>query len=154
MAQLGLTGSNAVSAPGVKVGTQELEADEGIHDERFKVFQAGSARASFMGPDRPEIQFSVKECCRRMSQPTEVAMQALKRIGQFIEGHPRLVLAMKFEESQPIDVYVDSDYAGCPRTRQSTSGGCVMMGTTSSRAGAVHSITRSVSALVKPNCTP
>ena len=129
VAQLGLTGSNAVSAPGVKVGTQELEADEGIHDERFKVFQAGSARANFMGPDRPEIQFAVKECCRRMSQPTEVAMRALKIIGRFIEGHPRLVLAMNFEEgSQPIDVYVDSDYAGCPRTRKSTSGGCVMMG--------------------------
>ena len=37
-------------------------------------------------------------------------------------------MSMKFEEQQPVDVYVDSDYAGCPRTRKSTSGGCVMMG--------------------------
>ncbi len=63
-----------------------------------------------------------------MSQPTEVAMRALNCVGRFIVGRPRLVMSMKLEEQQPIDVYVDSDYAGCPRTRKSTSGGCVMMG--------------------------
>ncbi len=108
--------------------TQELEADEVIHDGRSKVFQAGSARGNYMGPDRPEIQYAVKECCRQMSQPTVVSMRALKGVGRFIEGRPRLVLSMKFEEHGPVDVYVDSDYAGCPRTRKSTSGGCVMMG--------------------------
>ncbi|MDP6496052.1 MAG: Ty1/Copia family ribonuclease HI, partial [Dehalococcoidia bacterium] len=123
-----LTGSSAASTPGVKVGIHELEADEGIHDARGKVYQTGSARPNYVGPDRPEIQFSTKECCRRMSQPTEVAMQALKRVGRFVVGRPRLVMSMKFEEQQAIDVYVDSDYAGCPRTRKSTSGGCVMMG--------------------------
>ena len=81
VAQLGLTGSTAVSTPGVKVGTNELEADEVIHDCRSKVSQAGAARGNYMGPDRPEIQYAVKECCRRMSQPTEVAMRALKRVG-------------------------------------------------------------------------
>ena len=64
-----------------------------------------------------------------MSQPTEVSMKALKRIARFFEGRPRLVMSMRFEEPQPIDIYVDSDYAGCPRTRKSTSGGCVMIGT-------------------------
>ena len=63
-----------------------------------------------------------------MSQPTEVSMKALKRIARFFEGRPRLVMSMRFEEPQPIDIYVDSDYAGCPRTRKSTSGGCVMLG--------------------------
>ncbi len=123
VAQLGLTGSSAVSTPGVKIGTQEPEADEAIYDGRGKVYQGGSARANYMGPDRPEIQFATKECCRRMSLPTEVSMRALKRVGRFVEGRPRLVLSMRFEEVQPLDVYVDSDYAGCPRTRKSTSGG-------------------------------
>ena len=97
VAQLGLTGSSAVSTPGAKVTTQELEADEVIHDGRSKVFQAGSARGNYMGPDRPEIQYAVKECCRRMSQPTEVAMQTLKIVGWFIEHHPMLVLPVIFE---------------------------------------------------------
>ena len=63
-----------------------------------------------------------------MSQPSEQALKALKRVGIFIEGQPRLVTKMLFEKPQPLDVYVDSDYAGCPRTRKSTSGGCAMMG--------------------------
>ncbi|MDP6496001.1 MAG: hypothetical protein QGI09_11450, partial [Dehalococcoidia bacterium] len=128
VAQLGLTGSNPVGTPGVKSTTEELESDEPIHDGRNKVYQAGSARANYTGPDRPEIQFAVKECCRRMSGPTELALKGLKRVGRFMEGHPRLVAMMDFQEARPIDVFVDSDYAGCPRTRKSTSGGCVMVG--------------------------
>ena len=81
-----------------------------------------------MGMDRPETQYAVKECCRQMSQPTERSLRALKRLGRFIEGRPRLVLSMSFQELSPLDVYVDSDYAGCPRTRKSTSGGCAMLG--------------------------
>ena len=27
-----------------------------------------------------------------------------------------------------VDVYTDTDWAGCPKTRKSTSGGCVMLG--------------------------
>ena len=82
-----------------------------------------------MGLDRPKTQFAVKECCRWMSAPTELALRALKRVGRFVEGHQRLVLSMNFEDANQVDVYVDSDYAGCPRTRKSTSGGCIMMGT-------------------------
>jgi hypothetical protein len=64
-----------------------------------------------------------------MSAPTELAHKSLKIVGRFVEGRPRLVLKMPFEEASQVDVYVDSDYAGCPRTRKSTSGGCIMMGT-------------------------
>ncbi len=128
VAQLGMTGANPVGTPGVKPTTQDLETDENIYDERSKVYQAGAARGNYMGMDRPETQYAVKECCRQMSQPTERALRALKRLGRFVEGHQRLVLSMPFQEHSPIDVYVDSDYAGCPRTRKSTSGGCTMMG--------------------------
>ncbi|MDP6494880.1 MAG: reverse transcriptase domain-containing protein, partial [Dehalococcoidia bacterium] len=132
VAQLGLTGANPLTTPGVKPTVQELETDDLIYDERGKVYQGGSARGNYMGLDRPETQFAVKECCRWMSAPTELALRALKRVGRFVEGQPRLVLKMNFEnteENSQVDVYVDSDYAGCPRTRKSTSGGCVMMGT-------------------------
>ena len=109
VAQLGLTGSNPVGTPGVKSTTEELESDEPIHDGRNKVYQAGSARGNYTGPDRPDIQFTVKECCRIMSQPTELALKGLKRVGRFMEGHPRLVARMDFQEARPIDVFVDRD---------------------------------------------
>ena len=65
-----------------------------------------------------------------MSAPTELALKSLKRVGRFYEGHRRLVLRFNFEEENgQVDAYVDSDYAGCPRTRKSTSGGCILRGT-------------------------
>ncbi len=41
---------------------------------------------------------------------------------------PRLVYLYPWQEIDAIDVYVDTDWAGCARTRKSTSGGCVMFG--------------------------
>ncbi len=113
----------------MKPTVQELETDDIIHDERAKVYQGGSDRGNYMGLDRPETQFAVKECCRWMSAPTELALRSLKRVGRFVEGHRQLVMSMDFEDANQINVYVDSDFAGCPRTRKSTSGGCIMMGT-------------------------
>ena len=60
VAQLGMTGSNPVSTPGVKVTVQKLEADEPIYDTRGKIYQGGSARSNYVGPDRPETQFATK----------------------------------------------------------------------------------------------
>ena len=32
------------------------------------------------------------------------------------------------QEAHKIDVYADTDWAGCAKTRKSTSGGCIMLG--------------------------
>ena len=47
---------------------------------------------------------------------------------RFLGGLPRLVYVYPWQEISAIDVFVDTDWAGCPRTRRSTSGGCVMLG--------------------------
>jgi len=63
-----------------------------------------------------------------MSTPTEVALVALKRVGRYLERHARLVYKYVFQSASKIDCYSDTDWAGCPRTRRSTSGGCLMLG--------------------------
>ena len=55
-------------------------------------------------------------------------MMALKRLGRFLEGHKRLVYQYPWQDAHMVDVYSDTDWAGCPRTRKSTSGGCLMLG--------------------------
>merc|ERR1739836_175722 len=38
-------------------------------------------------------------------------------------------MLFKFQvQRNVIDMFVDSDFAGCPRTRKSTAGGCAMIG--------------------------
>jgi hypothetical protein len=53
---------------------------------------------------------------------------ALKRMGRFLNDHRRLVYTYPWQAASEIDVYSDTDWSGCPRTRKSTSGGCVMIG--------------------------
>ena len=63
-----------------------------------------------------------------MAKPTDLAMAALKRLGRYLRASPRMVFDMPFQDYEGIDVYSDTDWAGCLRTRKSTSGGCVMLG--------------------------
>jgi hypothetical protein len=39
-----------------------------------------------------------------------------------------MVFHFRWQEVDCIDVFTDTDWAGCPRTRKSTSGGCVILG--------------------------
>ena len=63
-----------------------------------------------------------------MSAPTDTAQAALKRLGRYLLGHKRVVYKYPFQRADCIDVYSDTDWSGCPRTRKSTSGGCIMIG--------------------------
>ena len=63
-----------------------------------------------------------------MSAPTELSLRAVKRLGRYLKGRQRLVYHYPWQTVTHIDVYSDTDWAGCPKTRKSTSGGCVMLG--------------------------
>ncbi len=43
-------------------------------------------------------------------------------------GHKRLVFRYPWQVVDRVDTYSDTDWAGCPKTRKSTSGGCLMLG--------------------------
>ena len=79
--------------------------------------------------DRCDIQFAVKELSRHMSSPTDSSWNQLKRLGRYIIGKPRAVSYFRWqEEASLIQAFSDSDWAGCVRTRRSTSGGILMYG--------------------------
>ena len=53
---------------------------------------------------------------------------ALKRLVHYLAARSRLVLKYEYQTVSQLDVYIYTDWAGCPRTRKSTSGGCLMLG--------------------------
>ena len=64
-----------------------------------------------------------------MSNPTNGSLRRLRRIGCYLKGAKRLVWDFKLQdEVETLDVYTDSDWAGCRRSRKSTSGGTIMKG--------------------------
>ncbi len=123
-----LDGSRSVGTPGVKPSVEELTNDQALPEDKHGPFRAVAARGNYLAADRPELQFSCKEICRWMSAPTEHSFKALKRLGRFLEGHRRLVYEYPWQDADSIETYSDTDWAGCVKTRKSTSGGCMMLG--------------------------
>ena len=92
-------------------------------------FRTIAARCNYLQPDRPDIQYAVKEVCRLMSKPTVRAFEMLKRIGRYLKGRPRLIWKYHWQgEVGIVDITSDANWAGCRRGRKSTSGGTIMIG--------------------------
>ena len=75
-----------------------------------------------------DITYAAKEACLSVAKPGDLAMLALKRLGRYLEAHQRMVLSLPFQTAGCIDVYSDTDWAGCFRSRKSASGGSMMIG--------------------------
>ena len=83
---------------------------------------------------RPDISFAVSELSRFVSSPGQKHMAAVKHLLRYLQGSHELGLKYsKPGNSCPGDRpnmlwgFVDSDWAGCPDSRQSTSGYALML---------------------------
>ena len=95
-----------------------------------RLYRGVAARLNYIAPDRTDLQFSTKESARHMQTPRLSSMRLIRRIGRYLLGKPRPI--MKFEwQALPsgITAYSDSDWAGCPKSAKSTSGGIICFGT-------------------------
>ena len=64
-----------------------------------------------------------------MQEDVEADGEGFKRIGRYLKGRTRVTTTMGYDGGDSgIVVWTDTDYAGCKRTRKSTSGGVVMWG--------------------------
>ena len=128
--QLGADIGRAVATPGVDGANEEdEEEDTDIVGSDATRFRGLAACCNYLSFDRPDIQFSVKEMCREMSKPTTGSLRRLQRVGRYLKGRKRLVWDFAIQDHcDTLDVYTDSDWAGCRKSRKSTSGGAVMMG--------------------------
>ena len=81
--------------------------------------------------DRPECAYATKELCRFFATPTKTGVEQLKRLIRYLASAPRLVWKFGIHhDAEPTDlnVFVDTDFAGCHITRRSTSGGAACRG--------------------------
>ena len=120
--------SRRLTTNGVK--DEDKDADDmELAIEEKKSFRAVAARMNFLASDCPDIQFPSKEICRSMSNPTEKSFQKLKRAARYLLSREAVKFKYEWQEDGvQLKVYTDSDWAGCLRTRKSTSGGVIMLG--------------------------
>ncbi len=130
--ELGLEKSKPVSTPSEKKSQDQVFEDMELAQaspDRQTFFRSLVMRASYLAQDRGDIAEAVKSLARRMSAPTEANFRDLKRLGRYLRGKPRAVTVfMPQKLCQELVVYCDSDFAGCLRTRRSTTGMIVMLG--------------------------
>ena len=81
----------------------------------------GAARANYLAQDRADICYATKELCRRMHAPCKRDIVALERLVKYLASEPRLVLEYEWQATANLQVYCDTDFAGCQVTRKSTS---------------------------------
>ena len=100
-----------------------------LSPEDATMYRALAARCNNLSQDRPDIAYSSKELCREFSVPNKTSFQKLKRLTRYLNGLPRLVYRYPWQEfPEVLDVYADTDFAGCQSTRRSTSGGVALLG--------------------------
>ncbi|XP_025693090.1 uncharacterized mitochondrial protein AtMg00810-like [Arachis hypogaea] len=78
---------------------------------------------------RPEICYSVNKLSQFVQAPLESHWKLVKRVLRYLSGTSSYGLHLKRETSLGITTYSDSDWAGDPDDRKSTSGYCIFLGT-------------------------
>ena len=83
---------------------------------------------------RPDISFAVAELSRFVSAPCAKHWEAAKHLMRYIKGtesfgltYRRPIATGGIEKANQLWGYVDSDWAGCPDSRKSTSGYVLML---------------------------
>lgn len=77
---------------------------------------------------RPYIAFTVHVLSKFMHSPTSVYLQAAKRVLRYLSPSPHQGILLANTSAATLTAYCDSDWAGCPSTRISSSGFCILLG--------------------------
>ena len=91
-------------------------------------FRSLAGALQYLTFTRPDIAYAVQQVCLHMHDPREPHLAALKRILRYIRGTLHLGLLLRPSAQSDLLVYSDTDWAGCPDTRKSTSGYVVFLG--------------------------
>jgi hypothetical protein len=110
-----------------KAETEEVK----MSAEEVTVFRGVAARANYMSADCPQVQYATKEVCRDMAAPTVRAHEKLKKLARYLAGCQETVFEYPWQDegAARLMTFTDSDWAGCVRSRRSTSGGSIVLGT-------------------------
>ena len=100
-------------------------------------------RLSYLAQDRLDVAETAKHWAQRVSEPREFDFVPLKRAARYLVGKPKA--ALRFRRQKYADkstVFVDSDFAGDPVSRKSTTGLVAQIGNPTVKSGsALQSLT-------------
>ncbi|PRQ55225.1 putative RNA-directed DNA polymerase [Rosa chinensis] len=85
-------------------------------------------RLIYLTITRPDITYSVHILSRFMHEPRLQHMTAALRVVRYLKSSPGQGLLLHANNPLNLKAFCDSDWAGCPITRRSTTSYCVFLG--------------------------
>jgi hypothetical protein len=85
-------------------------------------------RLIYLTITKPDITYSMHVLSRFMHEPRQQHMAAALRVVRYLKGAPGQGLLLHSNTTLKLRAFCDSDWAGCPITRRSTTGYCVFLG--------------------------
>lgn len=93
-----------------------------------QTYQRLLGRLIYLTITRPDISFAVHILAQYMQKPTTVHMQAALRLLRYLLKNPAQGILFASTSAAQITAFCDSDWASCTTTRRSTSGFCILLG--------------------------
>jgi histone deacetylase 1/2 len=124
--ELGLSTAKHAPTPFSSSSPASSHDDEPLSAEQHASFRVHVGRLLYISADRLDISYSSKTLARSLHSPTVRDWQQMKHVFRYLLGRPVLPLFFNLNKvPRSIDVFTDSDWASCKKTRRSTSGGIV-----------------------------
>lgn len=125
--RFGMERSNSVKNP-IVPGFKLMRDEGGVRVDATQYKQmVGSLM--YLTATRPDLMYVMILVSRYMERPTELHMQAMKRILRYVKGTTDLGIFYKKGGDGKLAAYSDSDYAGDIDDRRSTSGYVFLLST-------------------------
>ena len=104
--------------------TCKMDKDEKGKKVDQKLYRGIIGSLLYLTTSRPDIMYSTCMCTRFQSDPRESHLIAVKRIIRYLKGTQNIGLWYDRNSTLTLNVYTDSDFAGCKLDRKSTSDAC------------------------------
>lgn len=105
-----------------------LKSDGGDFLKDPHPYQRLLGKLIYLTITRPDISYSVHILTQFMQHPTSLHMDAATKLLRYINSNPGQGILLASSSAAEMKAYCDSDWATCPMSRRSTTGFCVLLG--------------------------
>ena len=121
---------NPATTTGTTAGKANIEGEQLLDQREHQQFRRLVGKLQLLAYTRPDISCATKELARALQEPTIKDQKKLRHLVRYLAGtkdykcriRPTIKLYNNTPQQLDLNIYVDSDLAGCHQTRRSTTG--------------------------------